>query len=71
MNKFFLDSNTIRGLLATLIGLVATVAGQQMSEDEIAQIVGPLVTLGGLLWAAYGRWKASQPLTTKKEGTNV
>lgn len=72
-DKWWLDSQTVRGsLLAVLptITLVLKLAGVDVADGELNTIVETIVSvLGmvGVLMAIAGRFKAKQPLTFQKE----
>lgn len=70
MNKAWFESKTIWGGLVTLLSVVLSVLGYQLtSEDQemlVAVITAVMGSIGGLL-AIWGRVKASKPI---KSGAN-
>lgn len=66
MDKFFLYSKTIQGILIMLIPLVLQITGTELPVGEDAAL-GNLVTmlfeLLGAAWATYGRIKAAGSIT--------
>lgn len=73
MIKFFLKSKTIQGLLITLLGIVFRASGVDVTDGTLTVIQTEFVNnlypvimqLIGLLYAAYGRVKASGGITFK------
>ena len=66
MDKFFLYSKTIQGVLITLIPVVAGLAGFEWSADDtggINEIINLTLSLAGAGWAFYGRRKATGAIT--------
>ncbi len=47
---------TYIGLIITLLG--TTQVSRYVTSEEIGKIIDLCMQLGGLLYAAYGRWKA-------------
>ncbi|MBI4799686.1 MAG: hypothetical protein HY794_13365 [Desulfarculus sp.] len=65
--KPWFRSQTILGLIATAVSTVGQVAGRALAPEDIQAAVQGVSLAGqavGLLWAAWGRWRASGPLTT-------
>ena len=66
MDKFFLYSKTIQGILITLIPVIAGLFGWEWSTDDtgsINEIINLGLAFGGAIWAWYGRAKATVPLS--------
>lgn len=72
-DKWWLDSQTVRGsLIAVLptIALLLKVAGIEVGDGELNTIVEAVVSLVGLigvLMAIAGRFKAKEPISFQKE----
>lgn len=47
---------TYAGLLIALLGMLGL--GDTISEEQAGQIINLTLNLGGILFAAYGRYKA-------------
>ncbi len=65
MDKFFLASRTIQGILLAAIPTVCQLFGWDWSEDDTNALGGVLehvITGVGLVWAFIGRWRADKPL---------
>jgi hypothetical protein len=65
MDKFFLFSKTIQGVLITLIPVVTSLLGWEWSAEDtggINEMINLGLALGGAAWAFYGRRKAQVPL---------
>ncbi len=50
-------STTFAGLLAALLGQVLQHLGLDIAPGDLETTVGVLLTVFGLLWAAWGRWR--------------
>lgn len=63
------QSTTIRALIVGIASLLATFGIKWLASDQqieqIVQGVGSLVTLGSMVWAWYGRVKATRVVATK------
>lgn len=62
-------SQTILGLMATAVSTVGQVAGHALAPEDIQAAVQGVSLAGqavGLLWAAWGRWRATEPLAAGK-----
>ena len=65
MDKFFLYSKTIQGVMITMIPVVAGLIGWEWTADDtggINEIVNLALAFGGAVWAFYGRRKATGPI---------
>lgn len=69
--KYFLASDTVRGLLLALLGSLLSRTGLPVASPDLEQIVTALMQLGGLAWAAWGRAKAAQPLTLNRPAAQL
>lgn len=61
-SRFFLKSKTIQGILVTAIPLLMKLFGLEWSEEltaDVAAIIDSAIGLGGLAWATYGRFRAT------------
>lgn len=71
--KWWLDSQTVRGALLTILPTVALVlklAGVEVGSDELNTIVETAASVAGMLgvlMAIAGRFKANKPITFQKE----
>jgi len=66
MDKFFLYSKTIQGILITLIPVIAGLVGWEWSADDtggINEIINLGLAFAGAGWAWYGRRKATGGIT--------
>lgn len=62
-------SQTILGLIATALATAVQTSGRAWAPEDIQAVVQGVALAGqatGLLWAAWGRWRASGPLTVGK-----
>lgn len=50
-------SATFAGLLAVLLGQVLQHLGLDIAPGDLETTIGVLLTILGLLWAWYGRWR--------------
>ncbi len=72
-DKWWLDSQTVRGALLTIlptVALVLKISGVEVGGDELNTIVEAAASVAGMLgvlMAIAGRFKAKQPLTFQKE----
>ena len=74
MSKFFLKSKTIQGLILMALGGVLRSFGVEVSNESLSVAQTELISLYpeiiefiGLIWAGYGRFKASGGVTFKVE----
>lgn len=72
MKKFWLKSVTMKGLLIALLGSALGYVGLETPRispvlDFAVQYADEIFKFGGLLIAAYGRWQAVAPLTSRKK----
>ena len=61
MDKFFLKSKTIIGVIMSVLPALAVAFGFTFSADDAAMVnstVDALIQAGGALLAVYGRFKA-------------
>lgn len=63
-SKNIFESKTYHGLFVAMLGILAQKFGWAdfIDSHDIETIVLLAMQLGGLLWAAYGRWKAQKAL---------
>lgn len=72
-DKWWLDSQTVRGALLTVlptITLFLKLAGIEVGNEELTTIVEALASVAGMLgvlMAIAGRFKADKPITFQKE----
>jgi hypothetical protein len=66
MDKNFLASKTIQGVLVTLLGILLPKFGLDLGGEEVSQVAEALLILAGIGWTVYGRAKASGGLTVGK-----
>ena len=59
---------TYTGIVVTLLGLIMTALKVNITTDEIQPIVNAFFEFGGMVLAAYGRYKA-QPKVNPVEQT--
>lgn len=55
-------SRAIIGLIATILAMIASKAGFEITNDEITQILLQVVELGGLIIAAWGTINRKAPI---------
>lgn len=71
--KWFLQSKTILGLIVSILPALLPAVGVSFSGDDVGLVNGlvdSLMTFGGALFAAYGRWVAKSPVSAAlKPGT--
>jgi hypothetical protein len=68
MEKFFLFSKTIQGILIMLVPLVLQLTGVELPVGEdagVGSVITMLFELVGAAWATYGRIKATGAVTVK------
>lgn len=58
-------SKALISVAVAIAGLAAGKLGYEVDHDALVEIIGFLVTLFGLIGAAYGRAKAMHPITKK------
>ena len=70
MSKFFLKSKTVQGLILMVIGIILRATGVGISDETLAtaqlELMGlypELMEFIGLVWASYGRVKATGAIT--------
>ena len=67
--KSWYTSQTILGLIATALATAVQASGRTWAPEDYQEIVNALALVGqggGLLWAVWGRWRATGPLTVGK-----
>lgn len=66
-------SQTIIGLMVTIVGMILTRLKIPYVTGDIEQMVGLLVSAGGIGWAWYNRYRIGDisPMGTREAGTNV
>ena len=57
--KGVLTSKTYQGIIVAAMGSLGPVFGFEMVDAEWAQVVNAILVIVGLLWAGYGRNKAT------------
>jgi hypothetical protein len=58
-------SRTVVWLIVTVAGIAAAKFGYEVDHDALADIVGLVLSLAGVIGAAVGRAKSMQPITKK------
>ncbi len=67
--KPWYTSQTILGLIATALATAVQASGHTWAPEDCQEVVNALALVGqggGLLWAVWGRWRATGPLTAGK-----
>jgi len=70
MDKFFLQSKTVIGILLTAFVGLAPMIGLNLTADDtalVSSVVDKALEVVGLVLAMYGRFVATQPLSIKPE----
>jgi hypothetical protein len=66
MDKFFLFSKTIQGVIITLIPVVTQLLGWEWSAEDtggVNELINLGLAFGGAAWAFYGRKTATKALS--------
>lgn len=70
MDKKWFESKTIWGGLVTLLSVILSVLGYQLTTEDqellVAVLTGVMGSVGGLL-AIWGRLKASKPIKSRAD----
>lgn len=64
VSKSIFKSDTMRGLVVSLVGVVLEKFDllRFLESGNVELLVEAIFQIGGLAWAAYGRWKATAAL---------
>lgn len=64
--KAWYQSKTIIGALVAVLAALLGVAGVDVNQPVVVEVVLKLVEVGGSLVAIYGRVKADKPISMRK-----